>query len=272
MRKIKRVYLEITNSCNLNCPFCHNLKGQSYMDINTIKSYLNEIKEVCDYVYLHVLGEPLLHPYIEEILLYADRIDLNIQLVTNGTLLYKHLNILKHKSLRKLSISIHSVNNIETDDNYFKTIDQLIVNNDDKNIELRFYDYNNLDQKLKHYLNTLYSTYNIQSTSKESSYKLKNNVYVYFQEMFKWPSIDDEIISSEGKCKGAIDQLAILNDGRVTICCLDSNGYNTIGNLKENKLIDIINSSVYQNIVDNFFNNKLSFELCKKCSYRLRFK
>ena len=65
---IKRIYLEITNACNLNCPFCENEKGHYFMPIDIIKDCLKQIKEVCDYVYLHVLGEPLLHPDIEEIL------------------------------------------------------------------------------------------------------------------------------------------------------------------------------------------------------------
>lgn len=269
---IKRVYLEITNSCNLDCPFCQNSKGSSFMNLDDIKNYLKQIKEVCDYVYLHVLGEPLLHKDIDKIFEYADSLDLNIQLVTNGTLLNNHLDILNHPSLRKLSISIHSINSLDIDDSYFKTIDKLIENSNDKYIELRFYDSLNLNDKLKKYLNHLFEKYNIQSTAKLCSYKLKDNVYIYYQDMFKWPNIDDEIISYTGKCRGAIDQLAILNDGRVTICCLDSNGYNTIGDLKEKKLIDIINSDDYKEVISNFKNNKLSFDLCKRCSYRLRFK
>ena len=269
---IKRVYLEITNSCNLDCLFCHNSKGNSFMDLDDIKNYLNQIKEVCNYVYLHVLGEPLLHKDIEKIFEYADSLHINVQLVTNGTLLKNHLDILKHPSLRKLSISIHSINSIDIKDSYFETINKIIENNNNKFIELRFYDPSNLDDKLNKYLTHLLHEYNIQNTSKLSSYKLKDNIYIYYQDIFKWPNIDDEIISYTGKCRGAIDQLAILNDGRVTICCLDSNGYNTIGNLKEKKLIDIINSNDYKEVINNFKNNKLSFDLCKRCSYRLRFK
>lgn len=272
MIKIKRFYLEITNACNLNCPFCENDKGHSFMNIDTIKDYLKQIKEYSNYVYLHVLGEPLLHPDIEEIFEYADNLNLDIQLVTNGTLLKDNLNLLKHKSLRKLSISIHSINNIEACNDYFDTINSIIENNKDKYIELRFYDLDNLDATIKDYLKKLYSIYQIQNTSKNSSYKLKDNVYLYFQDMFKWPSIDDQIISSNGKCHGAIDQLAILNDGRVTICCLDPKGYNTIGNLNESKLKEILNSKQYKKIIDDFRNSKLTFDLCQKCTYRLRFK
>ena len=145
---LKRVYLEITNSCNLNCPFCTNEKGNDFLEIVDIKNYIDQIKTYCNYIYLHILGEPLLHPNFEDILDYLDKKEMQLQLVTNGTLLYKHPNILKHACLRKLSISIHSVNNIDINDDYFQVINKLIDSNTNKNIELRFYDKNNLSEQI----------------------------------------------------------------------------------------------------------------------------
>ena len=75
---IKRIYFEITDACNLNCPFCTNEKGNTFVDLDTCTRVLKQIKEVCDYVYLHVLGEPLLHPDIEKILDYCDKLKLNV--------------------------------------------------------------------------------------------------------------------------------------------------------------------------------------------------
>lgn len=271
MNKINRVYLEITNACNLNCSFCSNLKGQSYMNLDDIKSCLKQIKEVSDYVYLHVLGEPLLHPSINEIFDECYRLGLKIQLVTNGTLLNKHLDLLNHKALRKLSISLHSQNLEKEDEEYFKTIDSIIESNTNTYIELRFFDLANLNSSIKKYHDYLYNKYEVLNTPKKNSYKLKDNVYIYYADMFKWPDINDPFISDNGTCHGAIDQLAILHNLDVTICCLDSNAYNKIGNLKKESLADIMNSPLYKSIVNNFKNNKLSFKLCKSCMYRLRF-
>lgn len=268
---IKRVYLEITNTCNLDCPFCTINKGQSFMSIETIKNYLNQIKEVSDYVYLHVLGEPLLHKDIDEIFNITDKLNLNVQLVTNGTLLSKNLNILKHKSLRKLSISLHSISSTNISADYFKTIDSIIENNNPFYIELRMYDKDNLSDDLKKYRDSLYDRYNVETTVKTNSYKLKDNVYVYYSNLFDWPNINNEIFSNDGYCHGGIDQLAILHDGKVTLCCLDPSGHNTIGDLKKDTLLDILNSDKYKEVVSNFKNRKLTYELCKKCSYRLRF-
>ncbi|MGN1405761.1 MAG: radical SAM/SPASM domain-containing protein [Erysipelotrichaceae bacterium] len=265
---IKRIYFEITNACNLNCPFCTNEKGSSFVDFETCKKVLEQIKEVCDYIYLHVLGEPLLHPDIDKILDYCDNLKLNVQLVTNGLLLSK--NILNHPSLRKLSISLHSVNNIGISDSYFDNISEIIQDNK-VNIELRFYDSEHLDERLKSYLNKLNKEYVIKETSRKDSYKLKDNVYIYFQEFFRWPDINDSFISSQGKCLGAVNQLAVLHDLSVTICCLDPKGYNKIGSLKDKSLKEIIESEEYKKLIAELKNNRLTKELCTKCSYRLRF-
>lgn len=269
--KIKRVYLEITNACNLNCPFCTNEKGQSFMSLDTINDYLNQIKKVSDYVYLHVLGEPLLHKDIDKILSICDNLDLNIQLVTNGTLLKNNFNIFNHKSLRKLSISLHSISEQNIDSDYFDTIDKIINNNYNCYIELRFYNYENLSEDLVDYKNKLYKKFNVVETEKNNSYKLKDNAYIYYSNLFDWPNINSQIISKEGHCHGGIDQIAILNDGKVTLCCLDPRGYNSVGDLKKDALLDILSSNNYKEIINNFKNRKLTCEFCKKCSYRLRF-
>lgn len=265
---IKRIYFEITDACNLSCPFCTNEKGSSFVDFESCKKVLEQIKEVCDYIYLHVLGEPLLHPDIEKILEYCDKLELNVQLVTNGILINRE--ILKHSSLRKLSVSLHAINNIEIAESYFDNIDEIIKDNK-VNIELRFYDFEHLDRRLRNYLNRLNQKYGLKETSKKDSYKLKDNVYIYFQEFFRWPDINDPFISREGKCLGAINQLAVLHDLRVTLCCLDPKGYNTIGSLKNNTLKEIIDSPEYKKLIAELKNKQLNKELCTKCSYRLRF-
>lgn len=268
---MKRVYLEITNSCNLNCLFCTNEKGNIFLNLQEIDNYTSQIKKHCDYIYLHVLGEPLLHPQFNETLDILDNKDLKLQLVTNGTLLSKYPNLLSHKCLRKLSISLHSINNTNIDNEYFNNINALIETNTNTSIELRFYDKDNLSESLNNYLSYLKEKYSFELTAKHNSYKLKENVYIYFEELFKWPNINDPIISDTGKCHGAIDMIAINSNSDVTICCLDPKAYNSIGNLKQQTLDEILASSEYKNIIDNFKNNKLTKDLCKKCTYRLRF-
>lgn len=269
---LKRIYLEITNACNLNCPFCTNTKGNDYLNLNLIDSYTNQIKPYCNYLYLHIIGEPLLHPEFNKILDLLDKKNFDVQLVTNGTLLYKYKDILKHSCIRKLSISIHSINNMNFNNKYFETINNLIEINKNSKLELRFYDYDNLSLDLKSYLDYLKETYNFEITKKINSYKLKENTYIYFSDLFNWPNINDPYISNVGTCKGAIDMLAINSKSEVTLCCLDPYGYNSLGNLKETTFKEIIESEKYINICNEIKNSKINQELCQKCTYRLRFK
>ena len=111
---------------------------------------------------------------------------------------------------------------------------QLINKNNDKILEIRFYDHENLDENITGFLNYLIKKYNPAVTSKTQSYRLKENVYIYYQDLFRWPDIKDEIIGYEGSCHGGIDMLAINSRSDVTLCCLDPYAHNRIGNLKEN--------------------------------------
>lgn len=264
--KYKRIYIEITNSCNLNCSFCTNEKGNRFLNINEIEDIFKQIKEYSENVYLHVLGEPLIHPNIEEIFDLANKYNLKINLVTNGTLLKEHLNILNKKTLRKLSVSVHSIKETKVSDEYFKTLLDIIDNYNDKYIELRFYeDQNNT------FINTLKDKYQFISTDRINSYKLKENVYVLYGNYFKWPNINDEIINNIGYCHGGIDQIAILSNKDVTLCCLDPKGYNKIGNLNEKTFKEIINDEKYIKTINELKNKRITKDLCKKCSYRLKF-
>ena len=269
---MKRVYLEITNACNLNCSFCTYEKGNLFIPYDKIVDYIRQIKPFCNYVYLHILGEPLLHPDFDRILDLLDRQEMNLQLVTNGTLLKDHPDLLWHSCLRKLSVSLHSISGVEVSSDYFNTIDKLIETERKASLELRFYDPGHLDEKLTEYLNGLKEKYSFTVTSKKNSVQIKNNTYVYLQEFFRWPKIDDPVINDTGTCHGGIDMLGITADSQVTLCCLDPKAHNSLGSLAEMSFAEIISSDAYQKRIQEFKMHRICAPLCKRCAYRLRFK
>lgn len=268
---IKRIYLEITDACNLNCPFCTNKKGHSFLSFQEIERYVKEIKEITPYIYLHVLGEPLLHPDFSKILDLLDKEEMQLQLVTNGTLLSNYPDLLTHSCLRKLSISLHSVNDLKIDDSYFTNINRLIDAKRNCTLELRFYNPSELKPHLLAYLHELKEIFNPKETTKSGSLFLKEKTYIYFEDFFHWPMINDPFISDYGQCLGGKSMLAILHNGDVTLCCLDPKGHNTIGNLNEKSLKQILASDLYRNYLKELQDNHLIFKLCKNCSYRKRF-
>ena len=109
MRRFKKIYIEITNICNLNCSFCpKNARLKRYMTVAEFDKITTDILPLTDTVCLHLMGEPLLHPNIEKIFEICKQKKLKIFLTTNGTLLKQNLDLLKMGYCDKIFISLHS--------------------------------------------------------------------------------------------------------------------------------------------------------------------
>lgn len=241
------------------------------MAIDDIRNIIKQIRKHCNYIYLHVLGEPLLHPDFNEILEILDQEEMKLQLVTNGTLLGSYPNLLKHSCLRKISISLHSIRDLEIERNYFETINRLIEDNGNSILELRFYDYDHLSADLKGYYEELRGKYGLKPTGMKNCFFLKENTYILYNEFFDWPMINDPPIGDKGYCLGGKEMIAILNNGDVTLCCLDPKGHNSIGNIFKTSLDEILNEKRYLDYLASINKRRLIFDLCTRCSYRLRF-
>ena len=65
----KRMYLEITNVCNLRCAFCPGTdRPQRFMTPEEFRQLAARLRPYGTYLMLHVMGEPLLHPQLAELL------------------------------------------------------------------------------------------------------------------------------------------------------------------------------------------------------------
>ena len=116
MKRFAKVYIEISNICNLKCSFCPGTtRKPKRMSIDEFKAVLTKIKDYTDYIYFHLLGEPLCHPELEAFLSLAEEMNFKVIITTNGTLLSKCKEILlKSDSHYKTVISLHS---FEANDN-----------------------------------------------------------------------------------------------------------------------------------------------------------
>ena len=129
--KFNKIYIEITNICNLNCSFCSNDNRKlKEMTVKEFELVLKKIKDYTKTIYLHVKGEPLFHSNLEKILELTNIYNLNVKITTNGTLLKEKLNIInKFNNIKQINISLHSENNKQNYfDNIFKSCDILSKN------------------------------------------------------------------------------------------------------------------------------------------------
>lgn len=276
-RTIRRVYIEITSRCNLNCAFCTaKYRTAQDMDPEFFREILPQVRQITPFVYLHVQGEPLCHPHFDEIMHICDECGMQVQLVTNGTLLHRWPELVQHSSLRKVSFSMQSIEYHTLDaDSFFRDILAFAeaASLQGKPItEIRFWRDDQLDQpRTEACISYLHEHYPLAPTSRNNSYELMKNVYVDFHNTFVWPSLDQPEQSEKGTCLGGIRQIAILSDGTVVPCCLDAEGTMALGSLHSRSLEDILNTERYIRLCDGFRKHVLTESLCRRCTYRKRF-
>ena len=262
--RFKKIYIEVTNACNLNCDFCiKNKRKIKNISIDEFNILLSKIKGYTNYLYFHVLGEPLMHKDINKLIDIASK-DFKINITTNGYLIDKISN---NKNIRQLNISLHSFNpkyNISLTnylDNIFSSIDKLSNNT---YISLRLWVKNKYNKEIIDYITNKYKIdipYNIDN------YKISNNIFINNFHEFIWPDLSNNTYQEKGTCYGLIDHIGILVDGTVVPCCLDSNGNINLGNIYEDDLNKILNSNRVVNMIDNFKKNKKCEELCRHCKF-----
>ena len=267
--KYKRIYIEITNICNLNCSFCSKSnRRKKEMTIKEFEEVIKKINKYTDYIYLHVKGEPLTHRYLNDILNITNKYNKKVCITTNGVLLKDKIEILKkYNNIYQINISLHSENKKENYlEDIFEAVDSLIV----PYISYRFWTLDkSLDTKNNKYLDMIKEKYKVNKL--QDKMKLDNKVYLSLDSKFIWPSTENDYYNEIGTCLGGKRQLAILTDGTVSICCLDSEGESNLGNIYTTSLEAILNTEKYKSTIKDFNNNKSYLEICKHCSYKERF-
>ena len=255
----KKIYIEITNICNLNCSFCaKNSRKKEFLTKDKFEIILNKLEGYTKYLYFHIMGEPTLHPEISEFIDLASK-KYNINITTNGT----NLNLISdNKNIRQINISLHSINSdLETHlHNIFENAEKLIKNN--TIVNYRLWVKNNNYNKIINIINNYYNVDILKIPNKQ----IKTNLYIDFPKEFIWPSLNNKEIF-EGPCRGTIDHIGILVDGTIVPCCLDNNGIIKLGNIYENDLHKIITSENFKLINNGFKQNKRIHPLCKKCNF-----
>ncbi len=272
-KKFKKIYVEITNVCNLSCSFCKPTnRVKKYITPIEMEEILKKIHPYTGYLYLHVKGEPLLHPQLKEILDLCQKYHQKVNITTNGTLLLARKKELSHPVIRQINISLHSENEKE---HYLDDIFDAVEEFTDKVIVYRFWTMqeNKLDQKSTNIVERIKEYYQlspeiVEKIKKENHILIKNHIYIDKANEFVWPSLSNNYNQEHGFCYALKDQLAILVDGTIVPCCLDGDGIIKLGNIYQNTLEEVMRSSRYQTIKQGFQNRQVSEELCKRCSFK----
>ena len=275
----KKIYIEITNICNLKCKFCPETNRKK--ELMTVENFEEVIKKIHKYtklVCLHVKGEPLLHSDLENILKILQKYNLQANITTNGTLIKEKLKIIKNsKAVRQINFSIHSImQNKKLDKEYLKDIFESVEELQNIIISYRLWNLktikeNDINHEIIKEIENYYGIENLKLQLIENEFfKVKENVFINQDTEFVWPNINNKNIIEAGRCLALKEQVAILVDGTVVPCCLDNNGDIPLGNILKETLEDILNKIKAVTIKKNFENRIITCNLCKTCGFLKR--
>lgn len=277
--KFRKIYIEITNACNLTCSFCSKSKRTIHsMSLVEFEKVIREIFPYTNVVYLHVKGEPFVHPQFDEILSICDAYNMRVNITTNGTLLKNKVGILKkHHCIKKMNISLHCEHNGYP--NYYKDVFDAVEKLPHVYIMYRIwtlqeYELNaqaiEIISALKEYYHIDYDL--IQEIKTKNHIQMNERLYLDKENEFIWPDLNNEILQERGYCYALKTHIAVLSDGTVIPCCLDGEGILALGNIFEENLEDILHSPRAKAIKKSFQDRILKEELCKKCGFIQRLK
>lgn len=293
-KKFANVNIEISNICNLQCSFCPEVvRAKKLMDLSLFEKIIPQLAPITEHVSFHLMGDPLVHPKLEEFVAVCARENVLINIVSNGVLLReKQIEILLNPAIRQVSFSLHAYpdnfpNQDPTDhlNKIFAFTERAFVERPDLYVNFRLWNLQSASEKQsgpnakmlalieerfiwKFIEKSTNQTVNVRE---QKSIKIKNRLYLHFDTEFVWPSLDLPVIGTKGFCHGLSGHFGILAEGTVVPCCLDKEGKIPLGDANQEPLVSILENEKSLKILKGFRERKLTEELCKRCNYIERF-
>ena len=228
------------------------------------------------YLYYHLMGEPLTHPGLPEMLAIASKLGFKSQITTNGTLLPDRGQALIDAKVHKVNISVHSFEE-GTSGDYVNYINSCLDFADRASragiiVVLRLWN-NGFDEGRNiSTLDLAREKFPWDWQEEPRAIRILDRLYLEHGDRFDWPDLGAEDGGASVFCHGLRDHFGILSDGTVVPCCLDHNGDIRLGSIFEQPIEEILNAPRATAIRDGFSRRKATEELCRKCGYARRFR
>lgn len=284
----KKIFVEITNRCNLACDFCPSTRrAKADMAPAAFATLLPLLVPFTKHLSLHVLGEPLLHPDLSQLFAHCHDQGLQVNLTTNGTLLPRQARmLLAAPALRQVNISLHSVSGRQS---AFDSVGYLsgvlefsrLAATRGIFVSLRIWDLPptltpGMVRWQEEVLSRLEKFFELttplaDTVAAAQGIRLAERIFLSQKELFVWPTLLAPDRGDRGTCRGLRDQIAILVDGTVVPCCLDAEGEIRLGNVFSDSLAEIVAGARATGIKRGFQERRVVEELCRRCGYRERF-
>ena len=256
----KAVYFEVRTRCNGRCEFCaasiqNDTRGDTMMPRETYDKVISQLKEInfSGRVTYHVNNDPLIFPHLVDFVDHARR-ELPhawIQILTNGRI----LTVKKAENLIQAGINELSIN-------YY-------MNDLDKDFPIKFY-------KIRYEVLPRYFNNNqikeghgpIRGEEREFKFNLiKRNISdILTNRAGSAPNKKQKTSKPRGFCDFPFNQFNITTDGRVSKCCAEFFFSDPMGNVNEEKILDIWEGEKFKHIRKYLLKGKrYVLEHCKNC-------
>ena len=277
MKRFNKVYLEISNLCNLRWAFCPGTKRAPHrMTEAEFSALLPKIRPFSDYLYFHLMGEPLCHPLLGRFLELAGEAGFKVILTTNGTLLPKMQEVLlSAPALHKVNISLHAFEANDLAVSFSEYLRGCFVFGKAAEgkciVSYRLWNGGGAEELNGQILDTMAQFFPRPWAEERRGPRLGQKIYLEYGDKFDWPDLTAADNGERVFCYGLRDQIGVLCDGTVVPCCLDHEGDLNLGNLHETTMDAILDTPRAKAIYEGFRKGKAAEELCRKCGYATRF-
>ena len=271
-----RVYVEITNLCNRNCSFCPGTaRAPKMMTPEEFETVAQKLTVVTKYLYYHLMGEPLTHPGLPEMIAIAARLGFKSQITTNGTLLASRGQALIDAGVHKVNISIHSFEE-GSDEDYVNYIDSCLDFADRASkagiiVVLRLWNNGYDAGRNISTLDLAKAKFPWDWKEEPKGIRIRSKLFLEHGDRFDWPDLGAADGGDAVFCHGLRDHFGILSDGTVVPCCLDREGAIALGNIFTQPMDEILQSPRAKAMTAGFSCRRATEELCRKCGYARRF-
>lgn len=272
-KMIDRCYIEITNTCNLDCHFCpkHQRKRRQ-LSAEEFDLLTDKVRGKVCFLYFHLMGEPLLHPLLPQFITMAREKGFKTVLTSNGTLLHRAMNLLDtlpHKV--QLSLHSHESNARGELSSYMEEVMNFATQAAAKGtcVVLRLWNQGGMDKENEQVMDYIAEYVPRPWKERPDGFRLCDNLYLEFDRKFEWPSANASSAKREVFCKALLKQIGVLSDGSLVPCCLDHNGDVVLGNLFHQSLEEILSSPRAQAMIEGFQHHTATEALCQNCESAL---
>lgn len=275
--RFRKAYIEISNLCNLSCSFCPGTRRPGRrMDKEEFRSLMPKLRPYTDFLYFHLMGEPLCHPLLADFLEIAEQYGFRVILTTNGTLLKRVQDLLlSAPALHKVNISLHAFEANDLAVPFEAYLEDCFAfgraAEGRKIVVYRLWNHGGADALNQQILQQLERHFPHPWQQERMGSRLGDKVYLEYGDKFDWPDLSAPESDGPLFCYGLRDQIGVLCDGTVVPCCLDHEGDIALGNLYEEDLENILNTPRAQAIYHGFSGREAVEPLCRRCGYARRF-